>query len=113
MMNMGGTFTLRPEAEEDLKSIAAYVGRSHAAKTVDFLRAAKTTIEVLADSPFLGSIQSFEAPRHHSLRRFRVSGYPSYLIWYRPFASKNGIEVWRVLHSSQDVLPRIEEVSDD
>jgi len=111
-MNAGGTFTLLPEAEEDLMYIAASVGRTNPAKTVDFLRAARATIDILADSPALGSPQFFENAKYHSLRRFRVSGFKNYFIWYRPFASNNGVEVWRVLHSSQDVVPLLEEVSD-
>ena len=64
-MNSGGTFSLSPQAENDLLQIAAYVGRSQKAKTVEFLRAARTTIDFLADSPFAGSPQPFEEERHH------------------------------------------------
>lgn len=92
-MNPNAAFSLLPQAEEDLQRIAAFVGQADREKTVEFLRAARTTVDFLAGAPLSGSPQFFENPRHHSLRRFRVAGFKNYFIWYRSFVTNNGIEV--------------------
>lgn len=60
--------------------------------------------------PHLGSPRGNAAPRLHNLRQWPVQDFKSYLIFYRPFASSNGIEVFRVLHAARDAAAHL---SDD
>ena len=77
-------------------------------KARNFLSDARDTIATLADSPLLGSSQPQVSPRLHSMRRFRVHNHRALWVYYRPFASGNGIEVFAVLHERQDAATRLE-----
>ena len=66
------------------------------------------TIEQLAEQSGLGVSFPMEEPRLHSLRRFRVRNHRVYWIYYRPFASGNGIEVFGVVHERQDAVAQLE-----
>ncbi len=111
-MNEDGKFVLLPQSRADLQEHAKYLGRNNADKTVEFFVAARQTFRELADSPFLGSPQFFNNAAHHSLRRWPVNGFSQYQIFYRPFASGDGIVIWRVLHHRRDIVPLLEEVDD-
>ena len=111
-MNPDGVFVVLPQAREDLERIALFMGAYKPENAVQFVEAARKTFDELAASPFLGSPQPFSDPAHHSLRRWPIHRFRAYLIFYRPFASRDGVEIWRVLHSSQDVTPALEEVTE-
>ncbi len=112
-MNLDGKFALLPESRTDLQEHAKYLGRNNADKAVEFFAAARETFRELADAPFLGSPQFFNDASHHSLRRWPVKGFSQYLIFYRPFASGDGVVIWRVWHHSRDIVPLLEAVVDD
>ena len=92
-MNPNGAFVLLPLAHEDLREHAAYPGRHNPDKAVEFFAATRETFGDLAASPFLGSPQFFGNPQHHSLRRWPVRNHPRYLVFYRPFASGDSVEI--------------------
>ncbi len=111
-MNSNGVFVVLPQARADLLEITRFLSLRNSANAVKFVRAARETFDDLAQSPFLGAPQGFSDPAHHSLRHWPVKSFRSYQIFYRPFASSDGVQIWRVLHNSQEVVPRLEEVSE-
>ena len=69
-------------------------------------------VDLLTAMPFVGTPSDFGIATLHSMRFVRVKGFKNYLIFYRPFASKDGIVVHRVLHSARDVVPLLEDSLD-
>jgi toxin ParE1/3/4 len=51
--------------------------------------------------PKLGTLQTFKPAALAGTRRWFVSGFENYLIFYRPI--KGGIEILRVLYGKQDI----------
>ena len=72
-------------------------------------RRVEATIKQLVEQPYLGSPRDYDDPRLHNLRQWPVQDFKNYLIFYRPFASSNSIEVLRVLHSSRDANAQLSE----
>lgn len=74
--------------------------------------AIESSLEILVGSPYLGSPLFYTNPQMHSLRRYQIPDFRNYGIFYRPLASANGIDVWRVLHTRQDAASRLEDMLD-
>lgn len=104
MFDPEGTYDILPQAREDIKNIVSFLNQRQSDKIRSFLESLNATFEALAASPFLGSPQFFQDARHHSLRKWRVANFSHYWVFYRPFASGNGVEIWRVLHAAQQPL---------
>lgn len=66
-----------------------------------FLHAAEEGFEQLAHMPEMGVARQYNAPDLAGIRMWRVAGFPSHLIFYRPV--EDGIEVIRVLHGKRDI----------
>ena len=103
-----GTFIVLPHARQQLRIISNILAERNLERAQKFLRDARDTMAFLADAPLLGSLQPQDEPRLHSLRRFRVQNYRAYWIYYRPFASSNGIEVFGVVHEKQNIGEQLE-----
>ncbi len=103
-----GAFLVLPSARQDLREIAAFLGQRNSANAAQFLKKAHGTMVQLADAPFLGSSRPQADSRLHSIRRWPVKDFPQYGIFYRPFASGNGIEVFAVLHERQNIGEQLE-----
>jgi toxin ParE1/3/4 len=98
---MTGRVSTRPAADEDLiRSYVRIAGRDIEAAD-RFLDAVRACFERLASLPRSGSPRRLRAPELAGIRMGRVDGFPRYLIFY--FALDDGIDVVRVLHSSQDI----------
>ena len=69
-------------------------------------------IELLTAMPFMGTPGDFDEAVLHSMRYVRVQKFKSYLIFYRPLASKDGIVIHRVLNQKRDVVPLLKESLD-
>ena len=83
----------------DLQSIYRYIRRDDEAVARRFLEAAYASFEFLADNPMIGRARpEFD---HQGLRSWRVQGFRSHLIFYRPLEGR--IQIWRVLHGSRDL----------
>ncbi len=88
--------TLRPAARADLKRIGQYTEREWGrGQRTKYLRHLEESIDLMADSPKMGTPRDDLREGYRSLRAGR------HVIFYREVAA--GIEVVRVLHASMDV----------
>jgi toxin ParE1/3/4 len=94
-------------ARVDLAELAEYLRQDSPRVALRFLRAAERTFALLASQPGMGIRYRAEAPGPVELRRFPVSGFERYLIFYR--ATGAGIEIVRVIHSARDIATLLEE----
>jgi toxin ParE1/3/4 len=99
---MTGHVVKLPRALRDLDEAAAYIQRrSTPQRAIRFLRAADTTLAMLAGMPGMGTRYEPDEPIYTGLRYFPITRYRNYLVFYRP--APGGIEVLRVLHGARDV----------
>jgi len=59
----------------------------------------------------MGKTREVRNPRLSGLRQWRVKGFESYLIFYRPIPE--GIEVLRVLHGARDIDRILDEEAEE
>ncbi len=86
---------VRPQADDDLLEIAAYIARDDLAAAERLIDAIDSKFQLLANSPGLGRRRVELAPGLRSLP------FGNYVVFYRPLA--DGIEVVRVLHAKRDL----------
>lgn len=79
-----------------------------ALRAFTFLQEVEDSLLILVDSPYLGSPRFYPLPILHSLRRYQIPKFRDHGIFYRPLASGNGIDVWRILHARQDDFGQLE-----
>jgi plasmid stabilization system protein ParE len=60
----------------------------------------------LSSNPRMGAPLSWRSPKLAGLRKWRVSGFESFLIFYLP--CPDGVAIVRVLHAAQDWWPFLE-----
>lgn len=71
------------------------------AETADrVLAAARRNFDKLADMPGLGAPANARLAALANARRWRVEGFPNYLIFYAE--TRAGVAILRVLHAAQD-----------
>lgn len=104
---------LLPVAKADLREIFLYLGRNSEPRAQKFAESAGQTFEQLIELPNIGSPRFFSHPQLHGLRQWPIQNFRDYLIFYRPFASANGLEVLRVLHASRDIQTHLESTLDE
>ena len=96
-----GIVRIRAEARRDLDRhsdcLLAEAGVESASK---FVEAARHSFGVIAQSPHLGPALRSSNPRMAEMRKWRVSGFSKFLIFYQPMTG--GVRIVRVLHSAQD-----------
>jgi len=88
---------VRPQADDDLFEIAAYIARDNPAPAERLIDALESKFKLLATSPKLGRLRTELAPGLRSLP------FRNYVIFYQPL--EDGIEVVRVLHGKRDLKP--------
>src|SRR4051812_26474726 len=98
---MSGQIHQHSTAIRDLGQLAEFIRQGRPRAALRFLRAARSTMESLAAMPEMGPACETNNPALAGLRFFRISGFPAFLIFYRPM--EGGIEVLRVLHSARDL----------
>ena len=93
----------RPQAIRDLAGIAVYLAEESGNDELAsrFIDAAEASFDELAAMPEMGAARQYKDAALVNVRMWRVSGFPSHLIFYRPLGS--GIEVIRVLHAKRDI----------
>ncbi len=101
-------FFLRSSAATQIQDVAASISINNRQKAVVWLSDVLWTVEQLAEQPNLGVSYALPNPQLHSLRRFRVRNHRAYWIYYRPFASGNGIEIFGVVHEKQNIGEQLE-----
>ena len=90
----------RPRVEIDLWEIADYIARDNPDAARDFLHAAESAFQELAQQPGMGSRCRLRSPRLRGVRRWVLPRFRNYLIYYLP--TDEGIEVVRVIHGARD-----------
>lgn len=92
----------RIAAELDLDDHAAYLQwKASPFVAIRFLEAANQAFTRLAEHPKLGSRCDTPIPSLADLRFWTIRGFRKFVILYRPLS--DGIEVVRVVHSSQNL----------
>jgi toxin ParE1/3/4 len=86
-----------------LQAIARYLRSRNPTAARAFLQAAYDTFEFLVLNPGAGRQRGDLG--YEGLRSWRVKGFHRYLIFYRQ--SPDRIQIWRVLHGSQDLQQRL------
>ena len=92
----------RPRAWEDVQESAEYLAENASTRIAEqFLDAVVELSERLAAIPRMGASCHFANPLLQGVRRFSVTGFDKWLVFYR--ATDSGIEVIRVLHGARDI----------
>ena len=92
----------RPRARLDLLDQFEYFDEQASLKLAErYLAAVRKTCLQLARHPLSGKPCGSRIERLRSLRRFPVTGFDHYFIFYAP--QTGGIDVIRVLHCAQDL----------
>lgn len=93
--------TKRATAKRDLIEHFVYLAENASVDVADrFLANAEATFSVLSQQPSLGVPLTLRHPNLTGLRKWPVTGFDSYLIFY--FPSPDGVSIVRVLHSAQN-----------
>ena len=91
----------KPQAARDILQIASYISEDSLDASIRFLEAVETTFLALARRPLMGASRTFKDATLAGIRMWRVKGFESYLIFYRPLA--DGIDVVRLVHGARDI----------
>lgn len=90
-----------PKAKQDLLEHVLYLARINPDLAERFIESSEVAFEKLAQMPMKGQRQEFKASELAEARRWFISDFDKYLIFYRPI--KGGVEILRVLHGMQNV----------
>ena len=91
----------RPAARRDLIDHFVYLATNADEATADrFIASTEASFAALAEEPQMGSPLTPRSPELAGLRKWRVSGFDNFLIFYLP--RKNGVSIVRVLHAARD-----------
>jgi toxin ParE1/3/4 len=94
-------FILASGVEEELWAIWEHIADDNPDAATRVVEAAYATFKALAATPGLGRLRKFRNPRLKGVRSWLVSGFDSYVIFYR--AISGGIEVLHVYHGARDI----------
>lgn len=93
---------LRDEAAQDVRETFIYLSGNSVSRARKFVEAVYLTFENLVAMPHMGSPRSVAGAHLRGLRVWPVKDFNAYLLFYRPLASNDGVEIIRVLHHSRD-----------
>ena len=93
--------TQRPRGRLDLLEQFVYFGEQASVETAERYLAAVDRTSMLLKQPHSGRLYDSGIARLQGMRRFPVSGFENYLIFYMP--RSGGIDVIRVLHGARDI----------
>jgi toxin ParE1/3/4 len=93
----------RPAADQDVDDIADHIAAGSLEHALRFYAAVRADAARLAASPQLGPVYGFTDAAVADLRFWLVTGFRKYLMFYRPLASADGVEIVRVLHGARDL----------
>lgn len=94
-------FVLRRAAQRDINSHADYL-ETEAGKDVAlrFVDSARASFADLGTTPKIGTVVPTRKTELEGLRKWRIAGFPKYLIFYRH--EQEHVRIFRVLHGAQD-----------
>jgi toxin ParE1/3/4 len=91
----------RASAKRDLVAHYVYLGEHADFETAErFLANASASFTDVSRNPGMGAPLSLRSPKRAGLRKWRVSGFEKFLIFYLP--RPDGVSIVRVLHATQD-----------
>jgi toxin ParE1/3/4 len=88
-------------ARQDVRGIFEYIGQDSPDSARRFNFEFKATLKTILQVPEIGRLRQSHHPDLKEIRFFPVKGFDKYLIFYR--LVHDGIEIFRVLHSSRDI----------
>ena len=93
----------RPQAIRDLVEVASHLAEESGSDDLAFrfLDAAEASFKQLTTMPAMGVARKFRDPDLEGVRMWRITGFESYLTFYRP--NERGVEIIRVIHGSRDI----------
>jgi toxin ParE1/3/4 len=94
---------VRRRAADDIMEIFATIAADDPRAAERFEASVRRECDLLAVFPHLGRARGFRAPDLRGLRSRPISGFGSWLLFYRVQAG--AVEIVRVLHGARD-LPR-------
>jgi toxin ParE1/3/4 len=101
-MNPRGPCALTPDADADIDAAVGWLLENADETTAQrFLDRVEETLQQLVLHPETGRERRFSSRRLKGLRSWRVSGFASWLVFYK--ISRSGILVLRVLHGARDL----------
>ena len=92
---------IHPQARQDLDEIADYIFNQSSDFAIRFLDAAESSFEFLFQNPEAGAVSPFANDELKGMRRWRVTSFENYLIFY--LFQKSTVSVIRVLHGARDI----------
>ena len=94
-------FILAPVVEDELWAIWQFIAQDNPDAATHVIEAAYETFAKLAANPELGRLRNFQNTQLLGTRSFRISGFETYLIFYRTI--EKGIQVLHVYHGARDL----------
>jgi toxin ParE1/3/4 len=95
------TITLREAARRDLVEHFVYLAQNAAFERAErFLTNTESTFNDLAQQPMMGAPLRLKHPDLAKVRKWRVKGFDSHLVFYEP--RPDGVAIVRVLHAASD-----------
>jgi plasmid stabilization system protein ParE len=85
-------YVLDPIVEDELWGIWRFISQDNPDAATRVIEAAYKTFDTLAANPGLGKPRKFRNSRLLGIRSFRVSGFESYLIFYRSIPGARDLE---------------------
>ena len=98
---------LRPLAAEDVTQIVATIAADNPSAAVRFIDAVEQDLAALLVFPRLGRARAFRSPQLSGVRSRPVSGFRSWLIFYRVLP--DAIDVVRILHGARELTSALGE----
>lgn len=93
---------IRPLAWQDISEATDYLEKHAGLEVAErFLSAVSAELTSLSKMPQMGPFCGFENSETRSIRRWPVSNFERWLIFYQ--ATDSGIEVARVLHGARNI----------
>ncbi len=102
-------YILDPLVEDELLGIWKFIAQDNPDAATRVVEAAYETFHKLAANPGLGRARKFRNSRLMGIRSFRVTGFDSYLIFYR--SVQDGIQVHHVYHGARNLESLLGEAS--
>lgn len=97
----------KPMARADLVEVIVYLEIHASLEVADrFENSASSSFEELAKMPLAGRPLDQTLVGFEDVRVWRVQGFESWLVFYRPLS--DGIEIIRVLHGARDIFAALE-----
>ena len=98
-------FTVSHFAETDLEEILLYLAENDRDAAIKFIQEMMKKFDLIADNPKIG------AAKVNIIIGLRLFPFKNYNIFY--FQNENGVEIYRVLHSSRDNFQVFDDAIDD